>query len=128
MNSNKTPLKDALETTPATEAIQHVPTEGRHHEIHRRVHARVKHHVHRLRQKPDHHKKAIAFGIAFTFTAIIFTFWYFFTLPNILADYRVTKEQNKRLNRSPNVIEGFNKLYGAKDNAASVSDAIEANQ
>ena len=52
--------------------------------IHHKVHRHLKHHVHRLREKPERHRKAVAFGIAAAVTLIVFMLWYFLSLPKIL--------------------------------------------
>lgn len=133
MNSTKPSLKETLDTTEAvhthlhTSEHEHEET-GRHHALHRKVKAHVHKHVHKLRQRPDHHKRVIAFGTAFVCTAIVFTLWYYLSLPQILSAYRTNVEENKRLNRTPNIIQGFNDMYDAKVNRANATDAIEAGE
>lgn len=99
-----------------------------HRKLHKAIHAKVTKHIHSLRKRPPHHKKMIAFGVAFCFTATLFTFWYYFSLPKIIASYKLNKEENKRLNLNPNIVQGFNDMQEAKRNSANSVDAIEAGQ
>ncbi len=130
MNSTKSSLKDALTTESAhvhNESVE-AETASQHHAFHHKLKAHVHRHVHKLRQRPDHHKRAIAFSVAFTCTAIVFGIWYFFSLPRIISSYKINVEQSKRLNRSPNVIQGFNDIYNAKLNKANATESIEVGE
>lgn len=130
MNSTKPSLKDTITTEPIHVHNESVETEttGRHHAFHHKVKTHVHRHVHKLRQRPDHHKRAIAFSVAFVLTAMVFGIWYFFSLPRIISSYKINVEQSKRLNRSPNVIQGFNNIYNAKLNKANAVDSIEVGE
>ena len=70
-------------------------------QLHHKIHKHLKHHVHRLREKPEHHRKAVAFAIASTVTLFVFVLWYFLTLPKIMESYKVNKSENERLNDNP---------------------------
>lgn len=74
---------------------------------HIRLHRKAKHHVHRLRKKPDHHKDLIAFCVAFSFTALVFTGWYFISFPRIIDSYKLNKRENSALEMSPSVFDGL---------------------
>lgn len=103
--------------------IEHLIQEKWHQKLHR--HAR--HHVHRLRKKPDHHKKAVAFGVSFGVTAVVFVLWYFLSVPIIMNEYRVSRDENNRLRESSNPIDDFNAMYEERKNMqkATVIDALE---
>ncbi len=81
--------------------------------LHHKLHRHAKHHVHRLRGKSEAHRKAFAFSFAFTITFVIFTLWYFLSLPKILESYEVTKSENERLNED---------IFGKLKNAFTGSD------
>lgn len=130
MTTSKPSLKDTLHGGHEATHADHAQAElhGRHHAFHHKVKTHVLRHVHRLRQKPDHHKRIIAFGTAFSITAVIFVCWYYFSLPRIMSMYETNVEENKRLNRNPNIIQGFNNLQDAKKNKANISDGIEVEE
>lgn len=109
--SHKVSLKDKIEhgVENFVHDVEDFVQEKWHHRLHRKAH----HHVHRLRQKPDRHKEVIAFSFAFVITAVIFSMWYFFSLPKIFADYNSTRAENDRLDRSVNPLNDFNQMYDA---------------
>lgn len=111
------------EVEKAYHTIEHLIQEKWHQKLHR--HAR--HHVHRLRKKPDHHKRAIAFGVSFGVTAVIFVLWYFLSVPMIMNEYRVSRDENNRLRESANPIDEFNAMYEERKNmqGANVIEALE---
>lgn len=102
---HKSSLKDSLVKTihDAEEKFEDVLYE----KWHIRLHRRAKHHVHRLRKKPDHHKDLIAFFVAFVFTAAVFTGWYFISFPRIINSYTLNKRENSALQSSPRLFEGL---------------------
>lgn len=120
--SKKAPLKNAIE------AVEHVvedATDFVYEKWHQRFHRKARAHVHKLRQRPDHHKKAIAFTVAFTVTLIVFIFWYFFSIPRIFREYQVIRDQNERLDIEENPFKEFQEKYSARKNAAEASAPIE---
>jgi predicted PurR-regulated permease PerM len=74
---------------------------------HIRLHKRIKHRVHKLRKRPDHHKDAIAFSIAFLVTVLVFMGWYFVSFPNILNSYKTNKKESTVINEISNPIQDF---------------------
>lgn len=121
--SQKVSLKDKLESEihDAVHSVEDFVYEKWHH----RLHKKARHHVHKLRAKPDHHKKAIAFSLSFVITATVFVLWYIFSVPRIFQDYRTTQMQNARLGEEINPIDQMKDMYDARKNAASVGDAIQ---
>lgn len=123
MNTDtKSPLKDKLDIShhvsdlDTADVYEQEPRQA----LHKRVHAHVRKHVHHLRTKPDHHKKAISFGIAFTVTIVVFIFWYTFSFPQIIAEYRATQSENTLLNRTANPIQGFKQSVENKNKASAI--------
>lgn len=96
----KSSLKESLAKTihDAEDAFEDVLYE----KWHIRLHRRAKHHVHRLRKKPDHHKDLIAFTVAFCVTALVFTGWYFLSFPRIIDSFKLNTRENSALNQSSN--------------------------
>jgi len=91
--------------------------------IHHKVHRHLKHHVHRLREKPERHRKAVAFGIAAAVTLIVFMLWYFLSLPKILEAYRVDRAEVQRTGD-----DSLDKLKNAFDTKGNEESAnIELN-
>lgn len=121
--SQKVSLKDKLESEiqDAVHSVEDFVYEKWHH----RLHKKARHHVHKLRTKPDHHKKAVAFSLSFVITATVFVLWYIFSVPRIFQDYRTTQMQNARLGEEINPIDEMKDMYDARKNAASASDAIQ---
>ncbi|MEN9604665.1 MAG: hypothetical protein RJB39_350 [Candidatus Parcubacteria bacterium] len=101
--SHKVSLKDKIENT--AETFVHDVEEFIQEKWHHRLHRKARHHVHRLRQRPDHHKQIIAFSFAFVCTAVVFVLWYFFSLPRIFNEYKVNQAENARLERSANPLD-----------------------
>jgi hypothetical protein len=111
------------------EEVYHTVDDFIQEKWHHKLHRKAKHHVHRLRQKPEHHKKAVAFGVSFGVTAIVFLFWYFITVPQVMHDYRVDRDQSARLRESTNPVDDFKSMYEerkALDEAGNSASAIEA--
>ncbi len=92
---------------------------------HHKLHRHAQHHVHRLRQKPTHHKQVVAFAISFSVTAFVFVLWYVFSVPRIMQSYQTAQKQNSRLEVSANPIEEIKDMYNARKNTAEVGAAIE---
>lgn len=107
--SKKVSLKDRIEHD--AEDLFHTVEDFVVEKWHHRLHRKAKHHVHRLRQRPDRHKEIMAFSFAFTITAVIFVMWYFFSLPSIFADYNRTRAENDRLDRSANPLTDLKTMY-----------------
>ncbi|MES2985693.1 MAG: hypothetical protein V4686_01030 [Patescibacteria group bacterium] len=97
---HKSSLKDSLVKTyhDVEEKFEDVLYE----KWHIRLHRKAKHHVHRLRKKPDHHKDVIAFSVAFLVTSAVFVGWYFISFPRIIDSYSINKKENNALNVSSN--------------------------
>jgi hypothetical protein len=128
--SKKQSLRDKLESAEhalvqGAEGVLYATEDWIDEKWHHKLHRKVRHHVHRLRQKPEHHKKAIAFSIAFGVTLVVFVLWYLFTIPRIMGEYRVIRDQNIRLDNNTNPITELQERYDAKKNAASATGAIE---
>ncbi len=94
---------------------------------HHRLHRRARHHVHKLRQRPNKHKEIMAFSFAFVITAIIFVLWYSFSLPKIFGEYYRTRAENERLDRSANPLTDFQSMYkeAAANNIDQFTDTPE---
>lgn len=86
---------------------------------HIRLHRKAKHHVHRLRKKPDHHKDIIAFSVAFLFTLLVFTGWYFISFPRIINSYSVNQRESEALDISGNPFDGATKRLQENTNIIS---------
>ena len=109
---HKSSLKESLVKT------YHDVEEGVEAELyerwHIRLHRKAKHHVHRLRKKSDNHKDLVAFGVAFSFTLVVFIGWYFISFPKIIDSYYTNKKENSALDVSANPFDGFKEnLYEA---------------
>ena len=73
-----------------------------------KIHHRVYRHIHVLRSKPEHHKRAIALTIAIVFTLFVFMIWYFISLPKIMESYKINQNEIKRVeNKTFNDIKSF---------------------
>lgn len=101
----KSSLKDSL--VKAVHDVEEKFEDVLYEKWHIRVGKRAKHHVHRLRKKPDHHKDVIAFFVAFIFTTIVFTGWYFISFPRIIDSYKLNRKENSALDVSSNPFEGI---------------------
>lgn len=114
----KSSLKDSLVKTihDAEDRFEEVLYE----KWHIRLHRKAKHHVHRLRKKPDHHKDVIAFLVAFVFTTVVFTGWYFISLPRIINSFTTNKRENSALNVSTNPFEGVGERLNVKTEEANI--------
>lgn len=110
----KSSLKDSLVKTmhDAEEKFEDVLYE----KWHIRLHRKAKHHVHRLRKKPDHHKDVMAFTVAFLFTLLVFTGWYFISFPRIMNSYYVNQRENTALDISGNPFEGATERLQENEN------------
>ncbi len=121
--SQKVSLKEKLESE-----IQHVAHDVEdfvYEKWHHRLHKKARHHVHKLRARPDHHKKAIAFSVSFVVTIVVFGLWYVFSMPRIFEDYRVTQAQNERLGETINPLDDMKQMYDQRKNEASAIGAIQ---
>ena len=108
--SHKVSLKDKIEH--GVENFVHDTEEFIQERWHHKLHHKAKRHIHKLRQRPDRHKEVVAFSFAFLITGIIFSMWYFFSLPKIFAEYNRSRAENERLDRSANPLTDFKQMYG----------------
>jgi hypothetical protein len=115
MHINKSSLRDTLTSTVRT--VEHTVEDVLYDKWHIRLHKRAKHHIHKLRKRPDHHKDIISFLVAFVCTSIVFIGWYFISFPKILATYEVAKKE------STAVGEITNPLYNIKDKITNIEPA-----
>lgn len=90
---------------------------------HIRLHKRAKHHIHQLRKRPDHHKDIISFFVAFVVTSIVFTGWYFISLPRIIESYTISKKESAFI-ESP--LNSFSKVKETFSNIKSGNTGIQA--
>lgn len=121
--SQKVSLKEKLESE--IEDVVHNVEDFVYEKWHHRLHRKTKHHVHKLRARPDHHKKVVAFSVSFVITAVVFGLWYVFSIPRILQDYRVTQMQNERLGQTINPVDDIKQMYEDRKNEASATGAIQ---
>lgn len=100
---NKVSLRDKLTGTLVTaeEKIEDAVYDA----WHIRLHKKARHHVHKLRKRPDHHKDIIAFSVAFISTCIVFCLWYVISFPKIVESYHVSKKENNALGESSNPLK-----------------------
>lgn len=102
---NKSSLKETLSRT--IHDVEDSISDVLYEKWHIRLHKKAKHHVHRLRKRPDHHKDIIAFGVAFTVTSVVFVGWYLFSFPRIIDSYKINKKENTALDISRNPFDGI---------------------
>ncbi|MES2623624.1 MAG: hypothetical protein V4576_04445 [Patescibacteria group bacterium] len=107
---NKSSLKDSLVKT--YHDVEEVLEQELYDAWHIRWHKHLKRRVHTLSQRPDHHKDAIAFSLAFLFTLLVFIGWYFISFPRIIDSYKINRKENSALNGSRNPIDTIkNQVY-----------------
>ena len=92
---------------------------------HVRLHKHVRHHIHKMRKRPDHHKDIISFTVAFIVTAIVFTGWYFISLPKTLALYELNKKENNALNKGNPLQEIRSRTYDGLSGATEANVEVE---
>lgn len=96
--TTKPSLRDTLSGT--YHAVEDKVEDMLYEKWHIRLHKKAKHHIHKLRKRPDHHKDIISFSVAFFVTLIVFIGWYFISLPRIIDSYKTTRKENTALDRS----------------------------
>ena len=120
MHTNKSSLRDTLAGT--VRAVEDTVEEVLYDKWHIRLHKRAKHHIHKLRKRPDHHKDIISFMVAFICTGIVFIGWYFISFPKIIQSYEVAKKEDAAVG------DIVNPLYNVKNSLTNIEAAIESAQ
>ncbi len=116
---HKSSLKETL--VHSYQDAEHAVEKVLHDAWHIRLHKKAKHHIHKLRKRPDHHKDIISFFFAFIVTLCVFIGWYYISLPRIIDSYRVIKKQNAALHSSTNPFTEIKERLEGGSNADTIA-------
>jgi len=111
--SNKSSLKDSL--TGTFQTVEDRVEKVLYEKWHIRLHRKARHHIHKLRKRPDHHKDIISFCVAFCVTLVVFIGWYFISFPRIIQSYEVTKKENSALDISTNPLQNIKNSFDTEN-------------